>query len=174
MGRLEQETGLSRGAIFNYFGSKDDIFLALVERDQERLGRIWLEEGFESALRAILEEDPAWIGVYLEAGRRIRTDAGFRERRFHAGADIRDRITAWIAAAQADGRLRDDVSLETMGTLLGVIVDGLAVRSAAGVPLEDADALIGLVSEVIRAAPDRRARRSGGSRAPRRRSASSR
>ncbi len=75
--RLEEEAGRSRGAIFNYFASKDDIFLELVERDQERVGRVWLEGGFEAAVRAILEEDPAWIGVYVEAARRLRTDEDF-------------------------------------------------------------------------------------------------
>ncbi len=172
--RLERESGRSRGAIFNYFGSKDDIFLELVERDQERLGRIWLEQGFEAALRAIVEEDPAWLGVYLEAGRRLRTDAQFREGRLAAGAEIRERLSAWIVAAQADGRLRDDVSPETMGTLLGVLLDGLAVRSAVGVPPADSESLIGLIADVIRASPRRPGHRARGSRAPGRRSAGSR
>ena len=43
--RLEQETGLSRGAIFNYFPSKDEIFLTLAERDANRLGQLWGDEG---------------------------------------------------------------------------------------------------------------------------------
>ncbi len=172
--RLEEEAGRSRGAIFNYFASKDDIFLELVERDQERVGRVWLEGGFEAAVRAILEEDPAWIGVYVEAARRLRTDEDFRRRRFEAGSEIREGLSAWIAAAQSDGRLRDDVSLETMGTLLGVLLDGLALRSAAGAQPHDPDALIGLISEIIRAPGDMHGRRSSGSRAPRRRSASSR
>ncbi len=172
--RLEAETGLSRGAIFNYFASKDDIFLELVERDQERFGRVWLEGGFEAALRGVLAEDPEWIGVYLETGRRLRTDEEFRRRRFDAGSEIRERLSAWIAAAQVDGHLRDDVSVETMGELLGVLIDGLAIRSAVGLPLPDADALIALIIVIIRAPADTPARRSSGSRAPRRRSASSR
>ncbi|HEY7208008.1 MAG TPA: helix-turn-helix domain-containing protein, partial [Gaiellaceae bacterium] len=39
--RLEQATGLSRGAIFNYFSSKDALFLELARRDNERLVRLW-------------------------------------------------------------------------------------------------------------------------------------
>src|SRR5215218_6410294 len=72
--RLEEATGLSRGAIFNYFGSKEQLFLALADRDAERFARQWLDGGFEEVLRALLAEDPAWLGVYFELGRRLRTD----------------------------------------------------------------------------------------------------
>ena len=67
--RLEEETGLSRGAIFNYFGSKEELFLELAWRDNERLVRLWLEKGWEAALREIAAEDPEWLGVYLEIAR---------------------------------------------------------------------------------------------------------
>ena len=39
---------LSRGAIFNYFPDKRELFYALAGDDQERVGRLWLEEGFEA------------------------------------------------------------------------------------------------------------------------------
>ena len=63
--RLEQAIGLSRGAIFNYYASKDDLFLALTTLDAERIGTLWLEDGFGGVLRALLAEDPAWLTVYF-------------------------------------------------------------------------------------------------------------
>src|SRR2546430_16180992 len=48
--QLEAETGLSRGAIFSYFPSKLDLFLALAEEDQLRIGTMWLGQGFEAGL----------------------------------------------------------------------------------------------------------------------------
>ena len=43
--RLEQEIGLSRGAIFNYFGSKEDLFAELAAQDSERLSLVWANDG---------------------------------------------------------------------------------------------------------------------------------
>ncbi len=78
--RLENATGLSRGAIFNYFGSKEDLFLELAARDNERLVQLWIEKGSESTLREVVHEDPDGIGVYMEMGRKIRTDPEFKRR----------------------------------------------------------------------------------------------
>ena len=64
--RLEEETGLSRGAIFSYFPNKWELFFALATEDQRDIGALWLEEGFEGVVRRIGAEDPEWAGVYLE------------------------------------------------------------------------------------------------------------
>ena len=77
--RLEQEIGLSRGAIFNYFPSKDALFIELALEMSKRLTDVWLHDGFRAVLDAIVSEDPDWLAVQLEATRRIRTDAEFRE-----------------------------------------------------------------------------------------------
>jgi AcrR family transcriptional regulator len=76
--KLEAEIGLSRGAIFNYFPSKDALFLELARRDNERLIRLWIDKGWEATLREVVEEDPDWIGVYLEMSRRECRDRGSR------------------------------------------------------------------------------------------------
>src|SRR5687767_7503935 len=77
--RLEEETGLSRGAIFNYFENKEALFVALVLRSSDRFVAIWLERGYRALLEAIAHEDPEWLSVQLEAARRVRTDERFRE-----------------------------------------------------------------------------------------------
>ena len=148
--RLEAESGLSRGAIFNYFASKDDLFAALVERDQERFGRIWLGEGYASAVRTITAEDPAWLGVYVEAARRIRTDPEFARRRREAGAGIAQSVNEWLEAAREREEIRRDVPADAVGTFLGVVIDGLAIRAAAGLPVPDLDAILRLVEDATR------------------------
>src|SRR5262245_61930626 len=154
--RLEQESGLSRGAIFNYFGSKEDIFVALVERDQERLGRIWAEEGYAAALRDISSEEPAWLGLYIEATRRMRTDPEFANRRREAGSSVRGVVQEWLERARDSGEIRDDIPAETVGTFLGVVIDGLAVRAAAGLDLPDLDVVLRLVEDATGGAATRR------------------
>jgi AcrR family transcriptional regulator len=158
--RLEDESGMSRGAIFNYFPSKQDLFMELVERDQERFGRVWLEEGYEAILRTILREDPAWIGVYVESARRLRTDPEFKRRRAAAGESIERALQEWLSRARERGELRDDVAAETVGTFLGIVIDGLAVRAAAGLELPDLDEVLTLVADATSGAAGTRARRS--------------
>src|SRR5690349_15279119 len=73
--RLEREIGLSHGAIFNYYGSKLELFYELAHRDHARFEAVWEDEGFDALAKAIAGEDPAWLGVYLEFHRLLRTDA---------------------------------------------------------------------------------------------------
>jgi TetR/AcrR family transcriptional regulator, transcriptional repressor of aconitase len=149
--RLEEATGLSRGAIFNYFGNKEQLFLALADRDAERFARQWLEGGFEEVLRTLLAEDPAWLGVYFELGRRLRTDEGFRERWSNRAPDFEQRLEARLQALQTDGELRDDVDWKTLGRFMSIVADGLAIRRATGYPTDDADDLIRLAADAVRA-----------------------
>ena len=71
---------LSRGAIFNYFGSKEDLFAELAAQDSERLSLVWANDGLEAVVREVVALDPEWLGVYLELVRRARTDADFKRR----------------------------------------------------------------------------------------------
>ena len=147
--RLERETGLSRGAIFNYFPSKDDIFLTLAERDANRLALLWADEGLEAVIRAFVEEDPAWLGAYLEVGRRLRTDPAFHDRWEQRAPEAEERIKERLEAARAAGEIRDDIPLQSVGRFVGVVLDGLALRLAAGFPAPDAAELIALVDSAI-------------------------
>ena len=147
--RLERETGLSRGAIFNYFPSKDDLFLALARRDADRFGRLWADEGLEAVLHAFVEEDPEWLGAYLEVGRRLRTDPAFHERWQQRAPEAEERLKQRLEAARDAGELRDDIPLQSVGRFVGIVLDGLALRLAAGFPAPDAAELLELVESAI-------------------------
>ncbi len=143
--RLEQEIGLSRGAIFNWFPKKEDIFLELATRDNGRINQLWIEQGLETAIRSVLDEDPDWLGVYLGVAHRLRTDPAFRDRwtaRQHP--EEKERLIARMRADQESGLLRDDLEPEEIGQYLGVILDGLVLHRAAGFdpPLESVLALV--------------------------------
>lgn len=147
--RLERETGLSRGAIFNYFPSKDELFLALADRDADRFGRLWADEGLEAVIRAFVEEDPEWLGAYLEVSRRLRTDAGFQARWQQRAPEAEERIEERMVAARAAGEIRDDIPLESVGRFVGIVLDGLALRLAAGFPAPDAAEFLALLESAI-------------------------
>ena len=151
--RLEEEIGLSRGAIFNWFGSKQELFLALAARDNERLLLLFAEEGLEAILDSLLKDDADWLAVYLEFGRRLRTDAELRERWKTIAPDgARERSRGWIEEGQVAQRLRSDVSAREIGQFLGVILDGIAVQRALGFDAPEPELLSRLTRDAIGAA----------------------
>ena len=141
--RLEEETGLSRGAIFSYFENKDALFVAVVAESSDRLVGIWLERGFRALLDAIANEDPDWLSVQFEAARRIRTDERFAEQVAKLDRDF--------AAQREDrfARLRDsvrsDVPIEAVAQFLSLLANGLAFVRVTGDELPDLDVLNRLV-----------------------------
>ena len=148
--RLEREIGMSRGAIFNWFPSKEELFIALAARDNERLLHLFAEEGLEAILDALLRDDPDWLAVYLEFGRRLRTDAELRERwKTIAPEDARERSRGWIETEQSAGRLRSDVSALEIAQFLGVILDGVAVQRALGFEAPEPELLHRLARDAV-------------------------
>jgi TetR/AcrR family transcriptional regulator, transcriptional repressor of aconitase len=151
--RLEEEIGLSRGAIFNYFPSKEDLFLELAVRDSRRMSDIWINEGLEAIVREVVELDPAWLAVYLELFRRVRTDPEFclriEERQKAVAPANRERIEE----AQREGEFRDDVGPKEIGTFVNLVLNGLALMRAGGEELPSTDLVLTLLRDAI--GPDR-------------------
>ena len=146
--RLEEETGLSRGAIFNYFPNKLELFVALATADEVRMFETWMEGGVEAVLRMIVDENPDWLGVYLENGRRLRTDAEFRERWKSRNPELEQRAHEWLAAKQARGEIRDDLPLEEIGRFFGLVADGVALHVSMGFPV-DVEPVLALVQDAV-------------------------
>ena len=149
--RLEAEIGLSRGAIFNWFPSKQELFLALAAEDNERLLTLFAGGGFDALLEAVTQDDPDWLAVYLEFGRRLKADPELRERwKTIAPEEARDRSRAWIEDAQSAGEIRSDLGADDIGRFLGVIVDGIVAQRALGFDAPKRDLLLRLTREAIR------------------------
>lgn len=156
--RLEEETGLSRGAIFNYFENKDALFVGVVAKSSDRLVEIWLERGFRELLEAIVHEDPDWLSVQMEATRRIRTDEGFREQVAKLERDVA--ATRDQRFARLRPTVRDDLPIEAIAQFLSLLANGLVFARVTGDPLPDLDVLNELV-ETGAAARPKPARSSG-------------
>ena len=152
--RLEEEIGLSRGAIFNWFPSKQELFLALAAEDNGRLHALFAADGIDALLDSILHDDPDWLAVYHEFGRQLRSDPELRERWKEISPEgARERTLAWIAEGQGAGRLRSDVEPEDVGRFVGVIVDGLVVQRALGFEPPDRGLLIRLLNAALAPQP---------------------
>ena len=147
--KLEEATGLSRGAIFHYFENKNDLFVALALDMNTRFGDILLDSGLDDAFRALTDENPEWLAVLIETESRMRHDEEF-VRRFEAkAADAGPRIRDWFEQQQAAGNVRDDVPWVEVGRFTTSLLNGLALRVAGGDPF-DIDVMLRLLNDAIR------------------------
>jgi AcrR family transcriptional regulator len=147
--KLEREIGLSRGAIFNYFPSKEDLFIELAVRDSARMSDVWINEGLDAVVRTVVELDPEWLSVYLELFRRIRTDVEFRERIESRQRSVAPGNRARIEQAQRDGEFRDDIGPKEIGIFVNLVLNGLAIMRAGGEELPSTDLVLGLLRDAI-------------------------
>ncbi|HXG75553.1 MAG TPA: TetR/AcrR family transcriptional regulator [Gaiellaceae bacterium] len=147
--RLEAEIGLSRGAIFNYFPSKEDLFVELAVRDTARMSELFVSEGLEAVVREVAELDPDWLSVYLELYRRVRTDADFRQRIQDRQQAVRPANRARIEEGQRSGEFRDDLEPEQIGRFLNLVLNGLALQRAGGEELPPAELTLNLLADAI-------------------------
>jgi len=153
--RLEEETGLSRGAIFHHFRDKESLFLAVAEDDAAAMVATVAEHGLVQVMRDLLaraaEPDSAgWLGTQLEVSRKLPTDPEFAKRwaaRSEAiAAATRDRLHRQHGA----GVLRADVPVDVLAQFLELANDGLMLHLAMGRPADDLEPVLDLVEASVR------------------------
>ena len=147
--RLEETTGLSRGAIFNYFGSKEELFIELAVQDTARMSELWVNEGLEAVVREIIELDPDWLGVYLELIQRVRTDPEFRARIEERQKDVIPVNRARVEEAQRSGEFRDDLEPSELGMFVNLVLNGLALQRAQGDEPARVELVVSLLEDAI-------------------------
>ena len=147
--RLEQETGLSRGAIFNYFGSKEDLFIELAVQDSQRLSDVWVQDGLPAVVREVYELDPAWLGVYLELIRRVRTDRDFHDRVEQRQEAVVPLNRARIEEAQRSGEFRSDIAPQEVGAFITVVLNGIALLRASGEEPPSFELVLSLLNDAV-------------------------
>jgi AcrR family transcriptional regulator len=160
--RLEDEIGLSRGAIFHHFRDKESLFLAVAEDDAVAMVDTVARHGLVQVMRDLLDranvppsddgepEVAGWLGTQLEVSRRLRTDPEFAKR-WAARADAiasatRDRLVR----QRETGTLRSDVDLGVLAQFLELAYDGLVLHLAMGRPLTDLGQVLDLVETAVR------------------------
>lgn len=156
--RLEEVTGLSRGAIFHHFRDKDGLFLAVAERDAERMADVVAEQGLVQVMRELLagsgDRTDRWGGTYLEVLRRSRTDPAFRERWAGQAAGLTAATRARLERQARAGALRDDVDVPVLARYLELVLEGLvshlALHPATPGRPGDLDAVLDVVESAVR------------------------
>ncbi|HET6533095.1 MAG TPA: helix-turn-helix domain-containing protein [Actinoplanes sp.] len=158
--RLEEATGLSRGAIFHHFRDKDSLFLAVAEDDAAAMAETVARNGLVQVMRDLLAragDDAAgngdtagWLGSQLEVSRRLRTDPAFAKRWTERSAAIADATRERLARQRDAGVLRDDVPVAVLTRFLELAYDGMVLHLATGRPPGELSRVLDLVEEAVR------------------------
>ena len=138
MADLMRATGLSKGAIYNHFSSKDDLavqsFNYAMAQVRERF-RVCLQDRRNAIDRLLavidlfrsLVDEPLFIGACPILSLSIEVDDTHPELRDHARAamsDWRFFITRTIEKGVERGEIRADVETETAATILMATLEG--------------------------------------------------
>ena len=151
--RLEDEIGLSRGAIFNYFPDKWSLFLALAAEDQLGFMRALEDDGIDGLVRVLAQERPEWLAVYFELARRLRNNPELMQELQNRSPEASQRGDELFASLREEGALREDVDLETVIAFVNIVANGLALAVSLGLQF-DVDALLKLLHRGIDPLPE--------------------
>lgn len=126
---IAEAAGLSPAGLLHYFGSKEDMFVAILAARDERDTREYADAGFAEAFLAVVRHNVAVPGlVHLYA--RLAVDAGdpahpantfFRARTAQMQAAVRGAIVA----AQEAGEIRRDLDPSWIMRAAHALADGL-------------------------------------------------
>lgn len=174
MDDIAARAGVGKGTLYNFFESKEDLFLSLVldgfertrdliDAEVEPVADPW--ERFEVAWRTLLlrvfpDLVRQWSFNYqlwgiLARDPKARDDFFRRWRELYA--DREDYITAAIEEGQASGHFQSDADARSLAVLLLAIFDGLLHRSMFDRERVDPEAALREVSRLVRAALERKA-----------------
>lgn len=156
--RLEDATGLSRGAIFHHFRDKESLFLAVAEDDAAAMVETVARNGLVQVMRDLLDrassssdgDTAGWLGSQLEVSRRLRTDPAFAKRWAERSAAIANATRERLQRQRDAGVLRDDVPVEVLTQFLELAYDGMVLHLATGRPPGDLGKVLDLVEGAVR------------------------
>jgi AcrR family transcriptional regulator len=162
--RLEEATGLSRGAIFHHFRDKDSLFLALARIDAQRMARVVAEHGLVQVMRDVLAGSPdtgpgtgtdpdsriSWLGTRLEVARRLRTDPAFRADWAEPAAELSRAVRERLTRQRDAGVVRSDLPVEVLAAYLELSFDGLIAQLAMGLPAKSLHPVLDVVESSVR------------------------
>ncbi len=158
--RLEEATGLSRGAIFHHFRDKDSLFLELAQLDSRRMARVVAEHGLVQVMRDVLAQSASgegdgtgavsWLGTWLEVSRRLRTDPAFRADWDEHSAELTRAVRERLTRQREVGVVRSDVPVEVLAGYLELSFEGLISHLAMGLPAGELRAVLDVVEGSVR------------------------
>jgi len=150
---IARRAGLSKGAVYSNFESKQEIIRLLLERRLERMREVIAaatdpaaangdEHRTSAAVMADnLIADADWVQLVLEFASRAGRDAAVREIYTPFLRVQREEVARVIEQALADGPEHDDDYAALVGTILVALRYGLALAHAADPEQIDAEVI---------------------------------
>ena len=160
-----REAGISPGALYVYFSSKEDLIAGLVERDRaefaQRFASVADADDFLTSLsdlgRHYLSEEPIHrrklcLEMALESTRNERVGEIYRS----VDREVSQSFEALFAKLAAQGRIAPDLDIPTVAKIFSLIGDGLFTRRVVEPDLDMEPLLTGaltLVGKLLNVVP---------------------
>lgn len=154
MDDVVRESGLSVGAIYSYYPSKEDLFLAICDTRTEHtlahLNQLFRQPGpmVDKARAAVdyffstlTDELTPLVRVSVEFMAEAAKSERCKERQAHRCESIRQFFIWILSDAQARGDVRADVNVAVAAELMMALNEGIVALSAAGLRQGQLDAL---------------------------------
>jgi AcrR family transcriptional regulator len=152
---IVREAGLSTGAVYGRFSSKDQLLREAVLAQRNRFAGTAMPEGMRVAelieRLAALSDAPLSDGeaVRLEAFVTARREADVAEAVAQAWSDWREAVQPLVDKAVKDGTVASDVDPEAVLFFVRTIALGLLVQRGAGIAGPDPAGWNALVSRIV-------------------------
>ena len=151
---IVREAGLSAGALYGRFGSKDDLLREAVVRRSARGG---VMAGGARSLKGLFTGNARLVNLPLADAEAMRLEAYVTARREPAVADAladahgewRANVQPLIDAATTDGSLAPEFDPESVLFLLRTLYLGSLLHRGSGLPSPDEGSWVALVDHVI-------------------------
>jgi TetR/AcrR family transcriptional repressor for divergent bdcA len=167
---LQREMGVSTASFYAAFGSKEELFRAVIERYGSTFGRVMdavrdpalpPREALETTLRAsvAMQSDPTHPPgcLYaLSASTCLPQSQEAHDRVLDLRTDDRERITACVRRGIASGELGPDTDADSLAAVFHSFMLGISTLVRDGVPRPALEAAVtGVMTAWDAAAPDR-------------------
>jgi TetR/AcrR family transcriptional regulator, repressor for uid operon len=158
MQEICKEAGISPGALYLYFASKEDLIAGIAEREraefQDRFSNIGAAPDFLTALNTVAEQyfvdEPVdhrrmCVEIGIEATRNGTVGKIFRDVDQH----ILKSFETLFQGMKKEGRVGADIDAATLARVFALIGDGMVWRRATD-PDFDAEAVLPVITEMVR------------------------
>jgi AcrR family transcriptional regulator len=133
MNDICREAGVSAGAVYLYFKSKEALIEGLVTRDRDEFLELFEQIDTSDLMNSlgalletcIIERPPEKLAIFLEIGVESRRNPAVAETMMRCDATIRASMTALLERAKADGTINPDRPVSEIVDVMDVIADGL-------------------------------------------------
>jgi AcrR family transcriptional regulator len=143
---VAEAAGVSKGAIYHHFPSKDDLFLALLEQHfaerRSAVERIAAAPGKAATERLVAEipQDRLWNLLFLEFVVRAGRDEAFRRQLRRLLDGLREKSTAGVERFLAREKTAAELGADQLAVAIAALGNGLAIEAMTD-PEADTDPL---------------------------------